>query len=395
MHASMLADWLVHIRIIQNTLYMLHSTEDEKVFTLALIHTAGIGSVTIRQLISYCGGASSVFLADYKQLIKIPGVGDKVVKAILGKGTLDMAERELQSCNRSGIDLHFFTDPTYPTRLKPLYDAPVVLYSKGRFDFNAAISIGIVGTRQISDYGKSVTETIIRELEPFKAMVVSGLAYGVDITAHRACLKYNLPTIGVMASGLDVIYPAGHQRTALEMQENGGLVTENALGTKPDFMRFPARNRIIAGLSDVTVVVESARKGGSLITVEFAQNYHRDVYAVPGMIGSGQSEGCNYLIRDHKASIFTSVEDMVAAMGWGLENEKPDATPTVQAQCSFEGFTQDEGQILALLKQKGSVQIDELAWQSGMHQNKLATLLLSLEFQGMVRSLPGKKYGLM
>ena len=376
---------------------MHHSFENEKICTLALMHTPGIGAVTIRQLISYCGGASKVFSSDYKKLIKTPGVGEKVARAILKGDAISFAEKEFDDCEKSGTQLHFSSDATYPSRLKPLYDAPVVLYSRGNFDFNTQRTVGIVGTRQVTEYGKSVTETIIKELALFKVLIVSGLAYGVDITAHRACLKNDLPTIGVMASGLDVIYPASHHRTAKEMQENGGLVTENALATKPDFMRFPARNRIIAGLSDVTIVVESARKGGSLITVEFAQNYHREVFAVPGSLGSLQSEGCNQLIRDHKASIFTSVEDMANAIGWGAQNEqgKIQSLPATESQMSFDGFTQDEGEVLSILRQKGTMQIDDLSWQSGMHLNKLATLLLSLEFQGMIRSMPGKKYGLI
>ncbi|MCF2488839.1 DNA-processing protein DprA [Dyadobacter sp. CY347] len=374
---------------------MSELTENEKICTLALIHTPGVGAVTIRQLISHCGGADKVFRADYRKLIHIPGVGERVARAILNRESLEMAEKEFRNCSNTATNLHFFTDPAYPARLKSLYDSPIVLYSRGKFDFNMGRTVGIVGTRQVSEYGKSVTETIIKELETYHVLVVSGLAFGVDITAHRACLKHNMPTIGVMASGLDVIYPFSHKKTAFEMQENGGLVTENALATKPDFMRFPARNRIIAGLSDVTIVVESARKGGSLITVEFAQNYHRDVYAVPGMLGSVHSEGCNFLIRDNKASIFTSVEDMAAAMGWEQSGSDPKPVRPIQMQTSFEGFTQDEGQILALLKQKGVMQVDELSWQAGMHLNKLAALLLNLEFQGMVRSLPGKKYGLI
>lgn len=373
---------------------MQSSSDAEKICILALMHTPGIGAVTIRQLISYCGSASQVFHADYKKLIKIPGIGDKIVKAVLGKNTLDLAERELAQCRKTGT--LFFDEPEYPARLRPLYDAPIALYAKGNTDFNWSRTVGIVGTRNISEYGKSVTENIIRDLVPYQPLVVSGLAYGVDITAHRHCLRNNLATLGVMASGLDVIYPAVHQRTAFEMQGNGGIVTESALGTKPDFMRFPARNRIIAGLSDVTIVVESRRTGGSLITVEFAQNYHREVFAVPGAIHEPQSEGCNFLIRDHKASIFTSVADMAAALGWG--EGIPDAAATdasEQAVMTFEGFTQDEGQVLSLLKQRGAMQIDELAWQSGIHLNRLATLLLNLEFQGMVRSMPGKKYGLI
>ncbi len=371
---------------------------DDKICTLALVHTPGVGSVTVRQLISYCGGAAKVFQADYRKLIKIPGIGEKVVREILKKDKLGLAEKEFSDCVKGNIKLDFYTDPGYPSRLKTLYDAPVVLYAKGNFDYNMHRTVGIVGTRQISEYGKSVTETIIRELIPFQPLVVSGLAYGVDITAHRACLKNELPTIGVMAGGLNAIYPAAHIKSATEMMDRGGLVTENALATKPEFMRFPARNRIIAGLSDVTIVVESASKGGSLITAEFAQNYHREVFAVPGSLNSPHSEGCNKLIRDQKAVIFTSVKDMTDSLGWLLPGSGGTVGNEVQetsVPISFEGFTQDEGQVLSLLKKNGIMQLDELSWQSGMHFNKLANLLLNLEFQGIVRSMPGKKYGLV
>jgi len=374
---------------------MEEESESEKLCTLALVNTPGIGSVTIRQLISYCGSAENVFNSDFKKLIKIPGIGEKVARSILKKEGLTEAEKEWADCIKSGARLHFFSDITYPTRLKSLYDAPVVLYSKGDFDYNSYRAIGIVGTRQVSDYGKAVTENIIKELVPYNPLVVSGLAYGVDITAHRACLKNDLATIGVMASGLNVIYPAVHQKTAKEMLERGGLVTENALATKPDFMRFPARNRIIAGLSDVTIVVESAKKGGSLITVDFAQNYHREVFAVPGNLSNAQSEGCNQLIRENKACIFLSVQDMADAIGWNLQNKEKELSVVSDTTLLFDGFTQDEGQVLSLLKRQGNMQLDEISWQSGMHLNKLATLLLNLEFQGMVRSLPGKKYGLI
>lgn len=377
---------------------MTSLSEAEKISTLALMHTPLVGSVSVRQLISYCQGAENVFQSDFKKLIKIPGVGEKVVRSVLRKEMMDFAEQEYHQCIQSGASLHFFSDPTYPSRLKPLYDAPIVLYSKGNIDFNSSRSVGIVGTRQISEYGKAITETIIRDLTPFNPLIVSGLAYGVDITAHRACLKHNLSTIGVMASGLGVIYPAVHRKTAQEMQENGGIVTENAMQTKPDFNRFPARNRIIAGLSDVIIVVESAKKGGSLITVEFAQNYHREVFAVPGPITSPYSEGCNELIRDNKAGIFTSVEDLCTAIGWNLTSQKKGKTSETQEngfQMTFDGFTIEEGAVLAKLKQNGAMQIDELSWQTGLHLNKLAALLLNLEFQGMVKSLPGKKYTLI
>jgi DNA processing protein len=379
---------------------MLLSKEDEKICTLALVHTPGVGSVSVRQLISYCGSAINVFHSDFKKLIKIPGIGEKVVREILKKDKMAFAEKEYFDCEKENAKLDFYTDPNYPARLKTLYDAPVVLYSRGEFDYNTQRTVGIVGTRQISEYGKWVTETIIRDLVPFQPLVVSGLAYGVDITAHRACIKNELPTIGVMAGGLKAIYPSAHKKTSLDMMERGGLVTENALATKPEFMRFPARNRIIAGLSDVTIVVESGIKGGSLITAEFAQNYHREVFAVPGNLNSPHSEGCNQLIRDQKAVIFTSVKDMTDAIGWHLSENgevfsKFSKESDLNLPMSFDGFTQDEGQVLALLKKNGPMQVDELSWQSAMHFNKLANLLLNLEFQGMVKSMPGKKYALI
>ncbi|WP_025761306.1 DNA-processing protein DprA [Dyadobacter tibetensis] len=377
---------------------MSELTVDEKIGILALIHTPGIGAVTVRQLISYCGSAINVFNSDFRKLMKVPGVGEKMARTILLKSGLAFGQQEYEACLRSNTHLYFYTDNDYPSRLKALYDAPIVLYSRGFFNFNLGLVIGIVGTRQVSEYGKMVTESMIRDLSPYGPLVVSGLAYGVDITAHRACVKHQLPTIGILASGLNVIYPEAHIRTTKDMMENGGIVTENALSTRPDFSRFPARNRIIAGLSDVTIVIESAKKGGSLITVEFALNYHREVYAVPGNLGQVFSEGCNALIRDNKAAIFTSVNDMAEALGW---NQQPE--PTLFGDSAtlgpkygiFEGYTQDEGQLLALLHQKGVLHLDEIAWQSGMHLNKLANLLLSLEFQGVVKSFPGKKYGLI
>ncbi len=371
---------------------------EDQLAIMSLVRTPGVGSITIKQLISYCGGAANVYKADFKKIIKTPGVGDKVARAIQQKSGWKEAEKEWVLCEQQGINIIFYTDHNYPKRLKPLYDSPVLLYSKGKIDYNTARTVGIVGTRKITDYGKAVTEAIVRELVPYSPLLVSGLAYGVDITAHRACLKNGLPTLGVMASGVDIIYPSAHQRTSQDMLANGGIVTENPLGTKPDFMRFPARNRIIAGLSDLTIVVESARKSGSLITAEYAQNYHRDVYAVPGNLGNSYSEGCNQLIKSNKASIFTSVEDMAQDLNWVIGETKTsiDTENTKSGKALvFDGFTQEEGQVLSLLRNTGDMQIDEMSWQSGIQLGKLATLLLNLEFQGMVKSLPGKKYALI
>ena len=369
--------------------------EQEKISTIALVHTQGIGAVTVRQLISYCGSASKVFECSYSRLVHIPGVGDKMAREILRKDKIKWAEQEWAQCQQRNIDVHFYSDPNFPARLKNLYDTPILLYSKGNFNYNTSRTVAIIGTRQVTEYGKSLTESIVNQLVPYSVVVVSGLAYGVDITAHRACIQQQVPTIGVMASGLNIIYPAIHQKVALEMQNLGGIVTENALDTKPDFMRFPARNRIIAGLSDVIIVVESAKKGGSLITVEFAQNYHREVFAVPGSLWSVQSEGCHDLIRNNKAAIFTSVDDMMESINWGLMGNLDLKMPLISNEKIYSGMSQQESQVIAELKKHGGLQIDNLSWQTGLHFNQLSNLLLNLEFQGIVKSLPGKKYVLV
>jgi DNA processing protein len=371
---------------------MITMSDQEKLSTLALVHTPGIGAVTVRQLISYCGGASKVFETPYTRLLNIPGVGDKMAREILKKDKFGWAEREWKECQKRDIHVHFYSDPHFPTRLKSLYDTPIMLYSQGNFNYNTSRTVAIIGTRQVTGYGKSLTESIVQQLVPYAVLVVSGLAYGVDISAHKACLQHQIPTIGVMASGLNTIYPAIHQKVALEMQNLGGIVTENALDTKPDFMRFPARNRIIAGLSDVVIVVESAKRGGSLITVEFAQNYHREVFAAPGSLWSAQSEGCHDLIRNNKAAIFTRVEDMMESLNWGLQENMEPGIELISEEKLYTGLSQLESQVIAALKKHGGLQIDDLAWQTGLHFNQLSNLLLNLEFQGIVRALPGKKY---
>ncbi len=381
---------------IYNLLRIQNAMSEETLYLLALAHMPGIGPVTARQLISYCGGVKQVFEADFRKLIRIPGVGDQACRMILKRDTFQRAEEELLFCQKYGATILSYMDKAYPQRLLPLYDAPLLLYADGNMDLNPGRAVGIVGTRKMTDYGRAVTEQIIRELVPFKPLVVSGLAYGVDIAAHRAAVKCALPTIGVMASGVDVIYPRTHEKMVLQMRRNGGVITENGFGTKPDFQRFPARNRIIAGLSDVLIVVESALRGGGLISVEFAANYHREVYAVPGRLDQVMSEGCNQLIRQNKAALFRSVADLAEELRWFGKPSEPGELFGKESQVPvYEGFSLDESQLMALLKKKGELQIDELHWQSGLAPGKVANLLLSLEFKGVVKSLPGKKYRML
>ena len=371
-----------------------HSVTDHQ-YQIALTLVPGVGNILIRQLISYCGSAENVFKSPMARLLKVPGIGGVTARSILKHDALTEAERVSQRLEKLGARALFYTDKAFPNRLKSLYDAPVLLYSMGSADLNATRTIGLVGTRQATDYGRRITADIIEALVPYDVLIISGLAYGIDIAAHRASLANNLPTLGVMASGLDVIYPTIHQKTARDMCVQGGLLTESQPGTKPDAHLFPARNRIIAGLSDAVVVVEAAAKGGALITAEYANNYHRDVFAVPGQLNQTFSAGCNKLIRENKAQIYTSPRDLIEALNW----DQPPAN--LQAgRLSHKNqppplpvdVTDEESQVLALLRQATTLHIDELSWQSQIPMGRLASLLLSLEFRGFVRSMPGKKY---
>ncbi len=369
----------------------------ENLHQVALTLVPGVGSILIRQLISYCGSAEDVFRAPLARLVKIPGIGDVTARAILKPTVLTEAEQVVKRVDKVGATTLFYTDKAYPARLKTLYDAPALLYFLGSGDLNAPRTIGLVGTRQATDYGRRITADIIEAVTPYGATVMSGLAYGIDIAAHRASLVNGLPTVGVMASGLDIIYPNVHQKTAQEMLVMGGLLTESPPGTKPDAHLFPARNRIIAGLSDAVVVVEAAAKGGALITAEYANNYHREVFAVPGQLNQAFSAGCNKLIRENKAQIYTSPKDIIEALNW----DQPDAQSREQTSSKKVSIalpvdiTEEESQIVALLRQSADVHIDDLSWKSQIPMGRLASLLLNLEFRGFVRSLPGKKYAVV
>lgn len=361
---------------------------NEALYQLGLAVAPGVGDVLIRQLVSYCGSAEAVFKSTASRLVRIPGIGEVTARSVLNPTVLREAETALHRIERLGVRLFFYTDADYPDRLKTLYDAPALLLHQGTTDLNAARTIGIVGTRQATDYGRRITEELVQALKPYQPLIISGLAYGIDIAAHRASLLHQLPTVGVMASGIDIIYPSVHKKTAQDMLANGGLLTENLPGVKPDARLFPARNRIIAGLSDVVIVVEAAAKGGALITAEYANNYHRDVFAVPGLVGQTFSQGCNKLIRENKAQIYTRPEDIIEALNWD-QPIRTEAAPLPNLN-----FTEEESQILTLLRGQSDVHVDDLSWRSQIPLGRLASLLLNLEFQGYVRSLPGKRYRL-
>jgi len=371
--------------------------EEQKLYEVAITRLPGIGAQLTRQLVSYCGSARAVFAAPPGRLLKVPGIGNGIARNILDGSRKALAEAEqlLKQAEELDVQLLFYTSPKYPDRLKQIADSPTLLYYRGNANLNQQRIISIVGTRQPSAYGQAVTERIVEELKSHNVMVVSGLAYGIDIIAHRAALQAGLSTIGVMASGQDIIYPAVHRKHAERMLTQGGLLTESVFGTKPDAPRFPARNRIIAGMSDCTIVVEAALKSGTLITADIAHSYDKEVMAVPGNITSPVSEGPNFLIKSMKAAAYTSVQDLVELLNWDLENAS--AAKVRAASVAFDPaeYNPDELKVLQVLQQTREEQMDNLSWKAQVPVSLLASVLLGLEFKGVVKAMPGKKFMLL
>jgi DNA processing protein len=363
--------------------------DQQWIHRIALSMLKGIGPVNARNLVAYCGGVDPIF-TDKKlknTLEKVPGIGPKLISSITDRKVLPAAEKELAYVSKHKLRMLFYLDADYPARLKHAEDAPVLLFVKGKGELNAERMVSIVGTRTPTEQGKRLCVQLVEGLKECGATIVSGLAYGIDITAHRTALKQDLPTIGCVAHGLDKLYPGEHAATAKEMLNHGALVTEVPSDGPFAPGNFPARNRIIAGLSDCTVVVESGPKGGSLITTDIANSYDREVFAYPGRPTDARSEGCNKLIQRNQAMLVTSAMDVVTIMEWLPKKKKA----PMQAAL-FSELMPDEQTLVDIIKARGKVDIDELCMQSKMAQGKAAGLLLNLEFSGVVRSLPGKVY---
>jgi DNA processing protein len=365
--------------------------DQNRLAMMALHFISGIGDYTLRQLISYCGSAEKVFDTPKGKLRSIPGIGKITADAITKGHAFNKAETEFRLAEKEGADIIFYTDKHYPSRLKQINDSPTLLYSKGNANYENSKIIGIVGTRKATDYGKRCIEELMEKLAPFQPLIVSGLAYGIDILAHKSALKYQLPTVGVLGCGIDIMYPSIHKEVAKKMELSGGILTENKIGTKPDAHNFPARNRIIAGLCDALIVVEAADKGGALITAKLANGYNREVFAFPGNIGQSYSVGCNNLIKSNEAFLITGTEDLAYLMNWSLDS--PAVAKTIPSFDQYEGA---EKIVLETLKNANNHQllIDELSWKSEISMSKLAGILLGLEFKGVVTMLPGKIYKL-
>ena len=365
---------------------------DKRIYQIGLTMINGVGDILARQLLQTIGDAEAVFAEKRQLLERIPGIGSFTAAEIKRPDVLLRAENELSFIEKNQITCFFMTDPDYPARLKECPDAPVLFYFKGKADLNASHIISIVGTRNATDYGYGLTETLIKELSAAfpDLLIVSGLAYGIDICAHRQALKSNLPTVGVLAHGLDRIYPSSHRNTAVEMLQHGGLLTDFPSGTEPEKPNFIRRNRIVAGLADATVVIESAEKGGSLITADIACSYSRDVYCFPGRINDTHSKGCNYLIKENKAGLITSATDLLSALCW---TPKPETTKIITSQTELFFPENDlNSEIAAIILKKGEIHINQLALLTDIPVHQLSTLLFELEMNGTVRALPGNIY---
>ena len=360
---------------------------EQKLYEIAITLIPYIGVVNGKKLVAYCGGAEAVFRENKNALRQISGIHENVINGIDSKEVMTRAEEEMMFIEKNGIKPLFYLDKDYPKRLQHCHDSPMMLYYKGNADLNAEKTVGIVGTRNITDYGRYVVEKLIEDLATDNVMIISGLAYGVDAAAHRAALKYDLATVGVLGHGMQTIYPAENRKLSTSMIEKGGILTEFVSGTKPDRENFPQRNRIVAGMVDCLVVIESALKGGAMITAEIANSYDREVFAMPGRVGDIYSEGCNQLIKTNKANLLVSAADIRYVMRWDVD------TKVVAKQMRlFRDFSEDEKKVMDVFAENNVVHIDDIIIGTDLSPSKIASILLSLEFDGVLTALPGKRY---
>jgi len=363
-------------------------SDQDLIFVLALQHIPKIGDLTAKKMIAHCGSAEAVLKEKKHNLLKIDGVGTTTVSDLYNTSHLEEAERELQFIKQNQIKCLYFTDEDYPDKLKHCIDGPILLFQLGNVDLKKKRIISIVGTRKITTNGIAFCEKLVEDLSVYNPVIVSGFAYGTDITAQKAAIKYNLQTIGCLAHGLNQIYPPTHKKYVIDVEKNGGFLTDFWSSDVFDRNNFLKRNRIIAGLSEATIVIESAEKGGSLVTADIANSYNRDVFAVPGRVNDLQSSGCNNLIKYQKAHMLTNPLDVPYILNWQLEDLKK---PTVQKQLFVE-LAEDEKRIYNYLKEKDKQMLDVIAIECDMPIFKAASLLLNMELKGIIRPLPGKLF---
>jgi DNA processing protein len=362
-------------------------TDQDLFYLLALQRVEGVGDIMAKKLLTHCGSAEAVFKTKTQQLAAIDGVGTHLLKNLKDQSVFDKANKELEFIKSNAIKVAHFHDDEYPERLKHCIDGPVLLFSSGNIDLKNRKIISIVGTRQITSYGTEFCRKLIEDLAPLDPVIVSGFAYGVDIVAHQFAMEYDLQTIGVVAHGLNQIYPKPHKKYVAKMEENGGFMTEFWSASNPDKENFVRRNRIVAGMTEATIVIESADRGGSLITANLANDYNRDVFAVPGRVTDKYSQGCNNLIKTQKANVLTSAADLVYILNWDIQKEsKP-----VQKQL-FVTLDDDEQKVYDYLLKTGKELMDIIALRCDFPIYRISGLLLNMELKGVVRPLPGKLF---
>ncbi|MBC7642689.1 MAG: DNA-protecting protein DprA [Flavobacterium sp.] len=362
-------------------------SEQELLHLLALSKIEGVGDVVAKKLIQNCGSAEAIFNSKSHKLTNIDGIGTYLLKNLKNKTAFEKAEKELKFIKNNHINVTYFQDENYPDKLKHCIDGPVLMFTSGEININKKKIISIVGTRQITSYGTEFTKKLIEDLAPLDPIIVSGFAYGVDIVAHQAAMDHNLQTVGVVAHGLNQIYPKVHKKYVSKMEKNGGFITEFWSDSEPLRENFVRRNRIVAGIAEATIVIESADRGGSLITATMANDYNRDVFAVPGRSTDKLSQGCNNLIKTQKAQLLTNAADLIYQLNWDIQKDlKP-----VQKQL-FVTLEPEEQKVYDFLNINGKQLLDFIALECDMPVHKLNVLLFNLEFKGVVRPLPGKLF---
>jgi DNA protecting protein DprA len=362
-------------------------SDQDLFYLLALLKVDGVGDIMAKKLLTHCGNAEAIFKTKINQIAAIDGVGSVLLKNFKDKSVFEKANKELEFIKANNIKVSFFQDENYPERLKHCIDSPVLIFSIGNINLKSKKIISIVGTRQITSYGMEFCKKLIEDLAPLDPVIVSGFAYGVDIVAHQLAIDYNLQTIGVLAHGLNQIYPKTHKKYVAKMEENGGFITEFWSSSNPDKENFVRRNRIVAGMTEATIVIESADKGGSLITANLANDYNRDVFAVPGRVTDKYSQGCNNLIKTQKANVLTSAADLVYILNWDIENKvKP-----IQKMLFVE-LDPEEQKVYDFLLKNGKELLDTIALKCDFPIYKISGLLLNMELKGLIRPLPGKLF---
>ncbi len=356
-------------------------------YVLALLKVEGVGDIVAKKLLSNCPEPSEIFKSKASRLNSIDGIGNILIRNLRDKSIFQKAEAELRFIEKNQIVVSYFLDENYPDRLKHCIDGPVLLFSSGNIQLKNRKMISIVGTRQISSYGMNFCKNLIADLAPIDPVIVSGFAYGVDIVAHQAALENNLQTIGIVAHGLNQIYPKVHKKHVHHIEENGGFMTEFWSTSNPEKENFVRRNRIVAGISEATIIIESADKGGSIITANLANDYNRDVFAVPGRVGDYYSQGCNTLIKTQKANLLTSAADLIFQLNWDLETK---AKP-IQKQLFVE-LNSEEQKIYDFLIVRGKEMLDIIALECDFPIFRISGILLNMELKGVIRPLPGKLY---